>query len=47
MASQSADQGTVMGVLQCLFYPILVPLLKNTVRSQKGIDVRCTEFNKA
>jgi hypothetical protein len=30
----------LMSALQCFFYPCLVPLLRNKVREQKGIEVR-------
>jgi len=29
----------LMSALQCFFYPCLVPLLRNKVREQKGIEV--------
>ena len=39
MATQSAEQGTVMGVLQCFFYPLLVPFLRCQAREKHGINV--------
>ena len=40
MAGKSADQGTIMNALQCLFYPLLVPVMRHQAREKRGIDVR-------
>jgi hypothetical protein len=51
MAAKSAEQGTMMGILNCFFYPWLVPIMRNQARIKRGIDVRFllniiyTEFN--
>ncbi len=39
MAANRANQGTLMAVLQCWLYPCLVPLMRNQVRKERGIDV--------
>ena len=39
LASQSSDQGICMGILQCFFYPLLVPILRCQAREKKGIEV--------
>ena len=39
MASNAAGEDMLMSALQCFFYPCLVPLLRNKVREQKGIEV--------
>jgi Cys-rich protein (TIGR01571 family) len=38
IANQAAGEDQVMGFLQCFFYPLLVPILRNKVRETKGID---------
>ena len=38
IANQAAGEDQVMGFLQCFFYPLLVPILRNKVRESKGID---------
>ena len=43
IAADYAEQGTVMAVLQCLFYPLLVPLMRYQVRNDEDIDV-CFHF---
>lgn len=40
LAANNAGQDLVWAALQCLFFPILVPLLRNQVREQQGIEVR-------
>ena len=41
LAANNAGQGTVMAVLQCFFYPLLVPLMRNQVRKERNIDGSC------
>ena len=38
IANQAAGEETIMGALQLIFYPLLVPVLRNKVRESKGID---------
>ena len=38
MASKSAGQETLWWALQCFFYPLAVPILRNQVRESRGID---------
>jgi Cys-rich protein (TIGR01571 family) len=44
MAAKSAEQGTIMGALNCFFYPCLVPLMRYQAREKRGIDVRWAVF---
>ena len=37
-ASKAAEQGNIMSILNCLFYPFLVPFTRNNARVQHGID---------
>ncbi len=39
MAAKNAEQGTMMGCLNCFIYPWLVPLMRNQAREKRGIDV--------
>lgn len=39
MASQAGGEEQVMSILQCFFYPLLLPFLRKKVREDKGIDV--------
>jgi Cys-rich protein (TIGR01571 family) len=43
LANQAAGEETLMGALQLIFYPLLVPVLRNKVREAKGIDVRANK----
>jgi len=38
VASEAAGQEKIWGALQCLFYPLLVPVLRHQVREDKNID---------
>jgi Cys-rich protein (TIGR01571 family) len=38
VASDAAGQEPIWGILQCFFYPLLVPVLRNQVREEKNID---------
>jgi Cys-rich protein (TIGR01571 family) len=38
IASDNAGQSVVMSILQCVFYPCLVPFLRHKVRKQNDID---------
>ena len=40
MASDAAGLSTVWSVLQCFFYPCLVPVMRNQVRESKSIEVK-------
>ncbi len=39
LASESADQEQILSILQCFFYPLLVPFLRNKTREAKRIEV--------
>ena len=38
VANKAAGEEPIMGILQLIFYPLLVPVLRNKVRETKGID---------
>jgi len=38
MAANSAGQGTVMAALNCLFYPLVVPFSRYSIRQDRGIE---------
>ena len=41
MASKAAGEDTLWWAIQCLFYPLAVPILRNRVRESKEIEGSC------
>lgn len=39
LAADRAGQGTALAVLQCIFYPLLVPLMRYQARKDRDIEV--------
>jgi hypothetical protein len=39
IAANNAGQGTIMAALQCLFYPVLIPVMRYQVRRERNIEV--------
>lgn len=39
LAANNSGQGLACALLQCIFYPLLLPLMRHNVREQRGIDV--------